>query len=652
MINLNNIFRELYEASNAEAEIKRYLKKRDDVTNAAEGGRLQVGRYKLEIKAKGTVIRFVVTAGKGTKKYAFYGTEIDYLKSQGYECTDGEDYVYEKVVQYDMPNLTNVYNEIESAINMIKNQSIGSLYTPTKDKKPGDDLVEPAKDTTQTKEQSKFDMEKFIEKYDSKLTSNGFYKVNVSTYVLEVVKFKDKDILVGSTPQITLKITAKGIDVTFYNSEYGFSLTNPGKDITKIFKSIIGQANTFTLNTKEISDMDKIDTFLGKIFSWINSYVSEVGKKGSKGTQTLKTNLGGIWVYKEDMGKTTKVSIELGDDVIKDLVSKGVTDITGNFLTIEDGDGDVAVKRALGILSQAGYTGKARVLVKNSALPPVESPKEKFTKDLGTINIELRLEDADKISATVNLSKEDADYLKKNSFDGDIKTNGYEVTNNSIRSLYSSSKLAIEKVTSVLKSAGFTFNTNIVKVDKDSKQTNTTGNIDMKAEVKPKMDKVTSEQKEQLTRIYNYAKKQLDLVNSNPEINFIYLEEVKELEFHKLPTVGLMLYTYDMDKKVSDLMKDEVVSKFYKSKSLKVYKRWHKTALDGKPIQCIIFIDAVFAKENKIRGLKNESLEVDDIVYYDNDLYVVSSICEDLCTIINESKEIKDVSIKECEIFE
>ena len=113
-----------------------------------------------------------------------------------------------------------------------------------------------------------------------------------------------------------------------------------------------------------------------------------------------------------------------------------------------------------------------------------------------------------------------------------------------------------------------------------------------------------------------------------------------------------MLYTFDMNKKPSDLMKDEVVNKFYKSKSLKVYKRWHKTTLEGKPIQCIIFIDAVFAKENKIRGLKNESLEVDDIVYYNNDLYVVSSICEDLCTIINESKEIKDVSIKECEIFE
>ena len=107
-----------------------------------------------------------------------------------------------------------------------------------------------------------------------------------------------------------------------------------------------------------------------------------------------------------------------------------------------------------------------------------------------------------------------------------------------------------------------------------------------------------------------------------------------------------------MSKSSSELMKDEVVSKFYKSKSLKVYKRWHKTTLEGKPIQAIIFIDAVFAKENKIRGLKNESLEVDDIVYYNNDLYVVSSVNKDKCTLVNESEEIKDVSIKECEIFE
>ena len=174
----------------------------------------------------------------------------------------------------------------------------------------------------------------------------------------------------------------------------------------------------------------------------------------------------------------------------------------------------------------------------------------------------------------------------------------------------------------------------------------------MKAEVKPKMDRVTSEQKTQLTRIYNYAKKQLDLVNSNPEINFIYLEEPKELEFHKLPTVGLMLYTYDMNKKASELMKDEVVSKFYKSKSLKVYKRWHKTTLEGKPIQGIIFIDAVFAKENKIRGLKNESLEIDDIVYYKNDLYVVSSVNKDKCTLVNESKEIKNVPMHKCLFFD
>ena len=557
MIKLNNIFRELYEASNAEAEIKRYLKKRDDVTNAAEGCRIQVGRYKLEIKAKGTLVIFVVTAGKGTKKYAFYGTEIDYLKSQGYECTDGKDYVYEKTVLYDKPNLTNTYNEIEAAINMIKNQSIGSLYIPSNNIKTGDDLTGSTKDTTA---KEKFDMDKFIEKYDSLLISNGFYKVNISTYVLEVSKFKDKDILVGSTPQITLKITAKGIDVTFYNLEHVFSLTAPGKDISSIFKSVAGQSNNFTLNTKVISDVDKIDTFLGKIFSWVNSYVSEVGKKGSGGTQTLKTNLGGIWVYKEDLGKTTKVSIELKDDVIKDLVSKGVTDITGNFLTIEDGDGDIAVKRALGILSQAGYTGKARVLVKKSELPKIDNSKEA--------------------------------------------------------------------------------------------QNTSTGNIDMKAEVKPKMDKVTSEQKEQLTRIYNYAKKQLDLVNANPEINFIYLEEPKELEFHKLPSVGLMLYTYDMSKSSSELMKDPVVDKFNKSKSLKKYKLWHKTTLDGKPIQGVIFIDAVFARENKIRGLLKESLEVDDVVYYNNDLYVVSSICEDLCTIINESKEIKNVPMNKCLFFD
>ena len=182
---MNNIFRELYEASNAEAEIKRYLKKRDDVTNAAEGCRLQVGRYKLEIKAKGTLVIFVVTAGKGTKKYAFYGTEIDYLKSQGYECTDGKDYVYEKTVLYDKPNLTNTYNEIEAAINMIKNQSIGSLYIPSNNIKTGDDLTGSTKDTTA---KEKFDMDKFIEKYDSLLISNGFYKVNISTYVLEVSK--------------------------------------------------------------------------------------------------------------------------------------------------------------------------------------------------------------------------------------------------------------------------------------------------------------------------------------------------------------------------------------------------------------------------------------------------------------------------------
>ena len=59
-----------------------------------------------------------------------------------------------------------------------------------------------------------------------------------------------------------------------------------------------------------------------------------------------------------------------------------------------------------------------------------------------------------------------------------------------------------------------------------------------------------------------------------------------------------------------------------------------------------------YARENKIRGLLKESLEVDDVVYYNNDLYVVSSICEDLCTIINESKEIKNVPMNKCLFFD
>ena len=556
---MGNLFQDLYnlnEASTFEIDIKKSLKNRSDISNSREGGRIQVGRYKLEIQAKTRVVKFVVTAGKGSKKFAFYGTEIDYLKSQGYECTDGNDYVYEKTVIYDTPELKNTYSEIEKAIDMIKNQSIGSLYSSDKSQP-----VAPVEDKDTKKEIKEFNLDKFIEAYESRLLSNGFYKVNYTTYVLEVAKWKDKNLL-HCNPQITLKLSEDGIKCEYHNSEFSFKFTSPGEDILKIFKSIMGQVNSFILDTRLITDTTKIDTFLGKLFSWINTYVSETRKQSSNDTQTLKTNLGGIWIYKEQIGKVTRASIELKDDVIKDLVSKGVTEIQGNFLSVEDTDGDKAIKKALGILSQNNYTGKARVLVKNT---PIQS--EDTSKD----------------------STED---------------------------------------------------------------TSTSGNVDMKAEVKPKMDKVSPEQKDQLTRIYNYAKKQLDLVNANPEINFIYLEEPKEIEFHKLPTVGLMLYTYDMDKKSSDLMKDSVVKKFNNSKTLKKYKLWHKTTLKGKSIQAIIFIDAIFARENNIRGLLKESLEVDSIVFYKDDFYIVSEVNEGLCSLVNESKELKDISIDDCLLYE
>lgn len=629
----------LNEATALERDLKRELKKNTKLTNTREGGKKSLGVYNLEFKAKGMQLIIIYTKGK-TKPDRFVDYEINYLLDQGFVSED-DNFSFEKRITYG-GNFANIDSVVEENIKIIETQAIASYYnTP----KGGAREKEP--DTTVSSNVTKlFDKGQARKLLDSKLKTYGFKADRMDEYskTMDTYGATQKDNIGRSVFKIL--ITDLGIRFQVFGERMSRNYV-PMSEVTSLFTSTTSQPYTDRMEAYFKNDLEGAREFLDRLLSWFN--------KVETSSIDVKTNLGSIWVeVKQNSDNSITATIPLERSIIKDIKDKGF-DTKEDSISSNKPDAQQAVKSVLNILSSAGYTGKAK-MVKVAQDTSTSSIASQVDKDIDIFNLdtfektykatledngfkqygssryqmkikeftspgfaqlelnrgiilEIYINDRKKIIEPEMFGRGDIRSTPPGKVIGDLMYN-----NKKIKSKEEFDKF-LKELTSWIQAEVKASTTGEIKGSNIATTANTedseAGNIDVKAEVKPKLNKVTDpDQRAQLDRIYNYAKKQLDLVNANPDMNFIYLEEPKEFELYTMPTVGLMLYTYDMSKSVSDLNKDEVYKKFNMSRSLKKYKLWHKTKLKGKPIRATIFIDAVYARDNNIRGLLKEGLFV------------------------------------------
>ena len=160
--------------------------------------------------------------------------------------------------------------------------------------------------------------------------------------------------------------------------------------------------------------------------------------------------------------------------------------------------------------------------------------------------------------------------------------------------------------------------------------------------------------KEQLNRIKAYVKKIADVVDADNDFALRFLEEPKEFQKYKLPTVGLGLFYYG-DKSATELEQNALYKKVYRGRGLSILRKFFKTTdLNGEKCLLVLFVDAQYAKETKAKLIK-ESFELGNKVRINGRLYKVNAIYEHKFAIetiaglmyIDMDSDLIDITIEE-----
>ena len=162
------------------------------------------------------------------------------------------------------------------------------------------------------------------------------------------------------------------------------------------------------------------------------------------------------------------------------------------------------------------------------------------------------------------------------------------------------------------------------------------------------------EHKAQLDRMKAYIKKIADVVDADNDFALRFLEEPKEFQKYKLPTVGVGLFYYG-DKSATELEQNALYKKVYRGRGLSILRKFFKTTdLNGEKCLLVLFVDAQYAKETKAKLIK-ESFELGNKVRINGRLYKVNAIYEHKFAIetiaglmyIDMDSDLIDITIEE-----
>jgi len=162
------------------------------------------------------------------------------------------------------------------------------------------------------------------------------------------------------------------------------------------------------------------------------------------------------------------------------------------------------------------------------------------------------------------------------------------------------------------------------------------------------------EHKAQLDRMKAYIKKIADVVDADNDFALRFLEEPKEFQKYKLPTVGVGLFYYG-DKSATELEQNALYKKVYRGRGLSILRKFFKTTdLNGEKCLLVLFVDAQYAKETKAKLIK-ESFELGNKVRINGRLCKVNAIYEHKFAIetiaglmyIDMDSDLIDITIEE-----
>ena len=136
----------------------------------------------------------------------------------------------------------------------------------------------------------------------------------------------------------------------------------------------------------------------------------------------------------------------------------------------------------------------------------------------------------------------------------------------------------------------------------------------------------------QLERMKAYIKKIADVVDADNDFALRFLEEPKEFQKYKLPTVGVGLFYYG-DKSIAELEQNPLYKKVYRGRGLSILRKFFKTTdLNGEPCLLVLFVDNDYAKQSKAKLIK-EALENNTTIKINGRDYKVKAILEKQCVV-------------------
>ena len=136
----------------------------------------------------------------------------------------------------------------------------------------------------------------------------------------------------------------------------------------------------------------------------------------------------------------------------------------------------------------------------------------------------------------------------------------------------------------------------------------------------------------QLERMKAYIKKIADVVDADNDFALRFLEEPKEFQKYKLPTVGVGLFYYG-DKSIAELEQNPLYKKVYRGRGLSILRKFFKTTdLNGEPCLLVLFVDNDYAKQSKAKLIK-EALENNTTIKINGRDYKVKAILEKQCIV-------------------
>ena len=138
---------------------------------------------------------------------------------------------------------------------------------------------------------------------------------------------------------------------------------------------------------------------------------------------------------------------------------------------------------------------------------------------------------------------------------------------------------------------------------------------------------------EQLDRMRAYIKKIAKVVDADNDFAMRFLEEPKEFQKYKLPTVGVGLFYYG-DKSIKELEQNALYKKVYRGRGLSILRKFFKTTdLNGEKCLLVLFVDNQWAKENKAKLIK-EAYENQTEISIAGKMYKVSALYENKFAIM------------------